>query len=234
MEIKYIRNKKNQIVIGISDNEIFYLNNQLEKQKQEEQSIFFIKNSSSLLIDYIKDCAFRLSTILLLQEELENIDNDYLGYIEEEIKNYSKEWKIIIDRINTMPYEIILFEKEASGHASAWSDKLYISCENGLFTLISTRKHYLSASEIIQYYGLEDEDWEFWNRTLDNGEMIVLCNQEVENAQNLIDNIIYILTNEEQWHIEEDEIDWKYIAEKLITNHETESIGNDLLNILIK
>ena len=163
--MKIIRNNKNQIVIGVTKSEIYYYDYELEGIKQEEQINFFEENTSLLSIDYIKNSVFRLTTILLLQVELNNIDNNNLGFIKEELKKYNKDWVTIIDRMDMVPYEIILYDREGAGPASSWRDKLYITKEKSSFFLTSTREPYLSASEIIDYYGLEDD--EFWDIVLD-------------------------------------------------------------------
>ena len=224
--MKIIRNKKNQIVIGVTDHYLYYLTSELESIKDEEQISFFKENANSLSINLIKDNCYRLITILNLQIEYENIDEVEYKYIIEEIKNYSNEWKEIIQGINFSPFEIILLEDSSSSMFSSTNDKLYISKEKNSFNLTSCREPNLSAYEIIEYFGL-DHGY-FWDVTLDSGEMIVFNSEDIENAQDLNENIKYILTNEEQWDIPEDKIDWTTIIEVLIKNDETESIGKEL------
>lgn len=224
--MKIIRNKKNQIVIGVTESDIHYYDYELDGHKQEEQIIFFKENATSLSFDYIKDNVFRLSTILLLQVELGNLNNDYLEFTKDVLKKYTVEWEIIIDRMDMVPYEITLYDKEGAGPASSWRDKLYMTKEQDSFFLTSTREPYLSASEIIDYYGLEDDA--FWDVVLDNGEMIETNSEVIVNAQDLIKNIKTILANTEQWDIPEDRIDWTIIIEILISNNSTRRIGKEL------
>lgn len=230
METKIIRNKKNQIVLGINNEELFYLGNQLDDQEQEENINFFMERSLSLSIKHIEDCVYRLTTILDLQEEYGNIESSQLKVIYQEMKSYSHRWKTIVNRIDNEPFEIMIYSKEGSGRISSWEDKLYLYKEDKVLYLTSCRKDNLTACERIEYYGIEVDG--YWDSMLDNGEMILFTSDAINNIYDLIKNITAILTNEEHWSLKENEINWRHVIEVLINNLQTEGIGRELKDVL--
>ncbi len=119
---------------------------------------------------------------------------------------------------------------EGSGPASSWIDYLYILYGNSSFDLCSSRKGYLSASEIIDYYGLEEN--EYWDQIQANGEFIEENILEIKTVNELQDCIISILTNEEKWNMREADIDWREIIDVLLHHMATYKLGIELKSMI--
>jgi len=119
---------------------------------------------------------------------------------------------------------------EGSGPASAWMDYLFLNDSNQTFDLCSSRKGYLSASEIIEYYGLGDE--KYWDQIQANGEFFIEEILEIKNGKELHDVIVLLLENEEQWNIMKDDIDWAKIVDVLFHNKATLKLGIELKSLI--
>ena len=119
---------------------------------------------------------------------------------------------------------------EGSGPASSWMDYLFLNDSNKTFNLCSSSKGYLSASEIIDYYGLGDE--EYWDQIQANGEFFIEEILEIKNGKELHDGIVLLLENEEQWNILKDDIDWAKIVDILFHNKATLKLGKELKSLI--
>lgn len=196
-----------------------------EDEEIEMESItteqLFIENNGGL----------KLHTILDYQEELGVIadKNDIIKKIKKEIYELAQ---IIFDYekiISSLNQRVLIAEREGSGHASAWMDYLYLDCRFKSIELDSSRLLFLSASEIIEYYGLEED--EYWNHIQANGEFIESQISNIKNAKELYDGIIDLLTRE-QWNLKKDEINWSEIISVLIQHKATNKIGIELRSII--
>jgi len=134
------------------------------------------------------------------------------------------------ESISSLEERIVLLEMEGSGPASAWMDYLFLNDSNKTFDLCSSRKWYLSASEIIEYYGLGDE--EYWDQIQANGEFFIEEILEIKNGKELHDVIVLLLENEEQWNIMKDDIDWAKIVDVLFHNKATHKLGKELKSLI--
>ena len=174
------------------------------------------------------NAGLKIKTILDFQEELEIITD--VDFVINEIKENCSVLAEMIheyeDSISVLDNRIVLLEMEGSGHTSAWMDYIYLVQENDSFILFSSRKALLSASEIIEYYGLGEN--EYWDQIQVNGEFIEQCFSPITSAQELYDGVTAILKDNEQWTTEIDELDWKSIIEVLLCNKATYQMGLEL------
>ena len=224
--MEYIKDKSGTIVLAFDGDNIYYHFQEPDNNPEPDQSISIehlsIENNGGL----------KLYTILDLQVELDIITdkNDIVRNIKKNIPYLAhliKEHEAIISAIND---RIVLMEMEGSGPASSWIDYLYILYDNSSFDLCSSRKGYLSASEIIDYYGLEEN--EYWDQIQANGEFIEENILEIKTVNELQDGIISILTNEEKWNMREADIDWTTIVDVLLHNKATHMLGIELKSLI--
>ena len=134
------------------------------------------------------------------------------------------------ESISSLKKRIVLLEMEVSAPASAGMSYLFLVGGNKTFDLCNSHRGYLSASEIIEYYGLDEN--EYWNQIQANGEFIEKIITNIESAKDLHDGIVLLLENEEQWNIVEDDIDWKKIVDVLFHNKATLKLGIELKSLI--
>jgi len=224
--MEYIKDKSGTIVLAFDGDNLFYHLQEPDNDSEPEQSI------STEHLSIANNGGLKLFTILDLQEELDIITDK--NYIVKKIKknipylaHLIKEHEAIISSIND---RIVLMEMDGSGPASSWMDYLYIVYSNNSFDLCSSRVVYLSASEIIDYYGLEEN--EYWDQIQANGEFIEENILEIKTVNELHDGIISILTNEEKWNMKEAEIDWREIVDELLLHNATHKLGIELKSMI--
>lgn len=220
--MEYIKDKKGTIVIAFDGDNLHYLTQEPDGDMELNESIS-IKQLRAENVGGLK-----LFTILNLQEELGIISD--INYVVKKIKKtipllaqLIKEYE---DSISSLSERIILLEMEGSGPTSGWMDYLFLEESNRTFHLYSSRRDFLSASEKIEYYGLGES--EYWDQIQPNGEFIEGEISEIKNGYELHDEIVLLLKMEEQWNMEEDEIDWEAIVEILLNNKGTNNLGIEL------
>jgi len=176
----------------------------------------------------------KLYTIIELQEELDIISDT--KYIITKIRKTIPHLAQIISEheksICSLKKRIVLLEMEVSAPAPAGMSYLFLVGGNKTFDLCSSHRGYLSASEIIEYYGLDEN--EYWDQIQANGEFIEEIITDIETVKDLHDGIVLLLKNEEQWNIEEDEINWVRIVNALLDNKNTYKLGIELKSMIIK
>jgi hypothetical protein len=226
--MEYIKDKSGTIILAFDGDNIYYHFQEPDDDPEPEPD-------QSISIEHLRlenNGGLKLFTILDLLEELDIITdkNDILRKVKKNIPYLAhliKEHEAIISAIND---RIVLMKMEGSGPASSWIDYLYILYGNSSFDLCSSRMGYLSASEIIDYYGLEEN--EYWDQIQANGEFIEENILEIKTVNELQDGIISILTNEEKWNMKEAEIDWREIVDVLIHNMATHKLGIELKSMI--
>ena len=224
--MEYIKDNSGKIVLAFDGNNLYF-----HSQEPDEDSDF----NESISIEQLKvenNGGLKLYTILDLQEERDIISDT--KYIINKIKKTIPYLAQIIseheESISSLEERIVLLEMEGSGPASAWMDYLFLNDSNKTFDLCSSRKGYLSASEIIEYYGLGDE--EYWDQIQANGEFFIEDILEIKNGKELHDGIVLLLENEEQWNIMKDDIDWEIIVDVLFHNKATLKLGIELKSLI--
>ena len=222
----FIKDKSGKIVLAFDGDNLYF-----HSQEPDEDSDF----KESISIEQLKvenNGGLKLYTILDLQEERDIISDT--NYIINKIKNTIPYLAQIIseheESISSLEERIVLLEMEGSGPASAWMDYLFLNDSNQTFDLCSSRKGYLSASEIIEYYGLGDE--KYWDQIQANGEFFIEEILEIKNGKELHDVIVLLLENEEQWNIMKDDIDWAKIVDVLFHNKATLKLGIELKSLI--
>ncbi len=230
--MEYIRDKSGNIVLAFDGDNLYFHSQELDI---ESESDIGSEPDESISIENLSNQnngGLKLYTILDLQQQLDIIsDTNYIirkikktiPYLADIIKKHEASISLLNDRI-------VLMEMEGSGPASSWMDYLYIVYGNNSFDLCSSRKGYLSASEIIEYYGLEEN--EYWDQIQATGESIEEEILEIKTVNELHDGIISILTKEEQWNMKEDEIDWRKILDVLIHHKATNKLGIELKSMI--
>ena len=129
------------------------------------------------------------------------------------------------DSIALLSKRIVLLELEGSGQASSWKDYIYLIVDSDSISLCSSRKGFLYASEIIQLYGLGEN--EYWDQIQVNGEFIEQSFSQITSSQVLYDAVNAILSSD-QWKMKTDEVDWKSLIEVLIQNTHANQMGIEL------
>ena len=239
--MEFIKDKTQTIVMALDDNELYYFDQEpdefSELNETEIMNLFINGECESILYEQLKDDSdgwLKLETIIELQEEMDIISN--VDYIINEIKNKSLFLaKIITEYEKSIAFlsdRIVLLEIEGSGSASAWMDFLFLVEGNNTFDLCSSRKGYFSASEKIEYFGLGEH--EYWNQTQANGEFIEDEITDIKTVKELHDGIVLLLKNDEQWNLNEDEIDWVTIVDVLLHNKATHKLGVELRLVVFK
>ena len=201
---------------------------------EEDEEEFEIDGLNSIRIEYldINDSGgLKLYTLLEYQKELGVFTDieQVVQSIKENIPYLSRLLDDYYSSIAALNKRIVLLEVEGSGPASSWSTILYLIDETGHFTLESSRKRNESASEIVEYYGLGNN--EYWNQIQANGEFVQQQISNIKSGEDLFNGIIEILANEEHWNIKEENIKWQLIINNLVANSSTHKIGLELKNI---
>lgn len=221
MRMKYIKEKSGNIVLAFDNENLYYNTHEVNEDSKLEETISFAQ------LRLGGNGGLKLRTILDFQEELEIIAD--IDYVVSEIKQNIPVLSELIqkheDSIVLLNNRIVLLELESSGHASAWKDYLYLVKENDSFILFSSRKALLSASDIIEYYGLCEN--EYWDQIQVNGEFIEQCFANITSPQMLYDAVNGILASD-QWMMKTEDVDWKSIIEVLLKNKHTNQIGIEL------
>jgi hypothetical protein len=220
--MEFIKDKSGVVVLTLDDENLYYRTIEVFEDSKFDEFLSF---------DYLKlagNGGLKLMTILDLQEELEIITD--VDFVINEIKENCPVLAEMIheyeDSISVLDNRIVLLEIEGSGHTSAWVDYIYLVQENDSFILFTSRKALLSASEIIEYYGLGEN--EYWDQIQVNGEFIKQFFSPITSAHELYDGITAILTDNEQWAVKIDDLDWKSIIEVLLCNKATYQMGIEL------
>lgn len=220
--MKHIKDQNGITILAADNDNLYYLYHLSESDSIFEEVISFAQ------LRLGGNAGLKIRTILDFQEELEIITD--IDFVINEIKENCPVLAEMIheyeDSISVLDNRIVLLELEGSAHASSWLDYLYLVQENDSFKLFSSHKALLSASEIIEYYGLGEN--EYWDQIQVNGEFIEQCFSQITSAQELYDGLTAILTDNEQWTTEIDELDWKSIIEVLLYNKATYQMGLEL------
>lgn len=219
--MEYIKDKLGAVVLAFDNENLYYNTHELDKDSRLEECIGFAQ------LRLGGNGGLKLRTILEFQEELGIITD--IDYVLNDIKQTTHILSEIIheyeDSISSLNNRIVLLEMEGSGHASVWKDYLCLIVENDSLTIYSSRKGALTASEIIEYYGLGEN--EYWDQIQVNGEFIEQCFSQITSSQVFCDTVNAILTSD-QWMMKPDEVDWKSIVEVLLSNTCTNQMGIEL------
>ena len=226
--MEYIKDKSGKIVLAFDGENLYYHSQEPDEDSDLDESISIeqlrVGNNGGL----------KLYTIIELQEELDIISDT--KYIITKIRKTIPHLAQIISEheksISSLKKRIVLLEMEVSAPASAGMSYLFLVGGNKTFNLCRSHRGYLSASEIIEYYGLGEN--EYWDQIQANGEFIEEIITDIETVKDLHDGIVLLLKNEEQWNIEEDEINWVRIVNALLDNKNTYKLGIELKSMIIK
>jgi len=226
--MEYIKDKSGEIVLAFDGENLYYHSQEPDEDSDLDESISIeqlrVENNGGL----------KLYTIIELQEELDIISDT--KYIITKIRKTIPHLAQIISEheksICSLKKRIVLLEMEVSAPAPAGMSYLFLVGGNKTFDLCSSHRGYLSASEIIEYYGLDEN--EYWDQIQANGEFIEEIITDIETVKDLHDGIVLLLKNEEQWNIEEDEINWVRIVNALLDNKNTYKLGIELKSMIIK
>lgn len=224
--MEYIKEKSGTIVLAFDGDNLYFHSQEPDEDSDLDESISIeqlkVENNGGL----------KLYTILDLQRELDIVSDT--TYIIRKIKKSLPSLAQIIEEheasISSLKKRIVLLEMEGSGPASACMDYVYLVKDSNTIDLISSRKDYLSASEIIEYYGLGEN--EYWDQLQANGEFIVNEIADIETAQELYDGIVSLLNNGEQWNLNEDDINWIKITNVMLHNKVTHKLGIELKSLI--
>ena len=186
---------------------------------------------SSISLDHLLDDyhgGLKLLTILNLQVEL-NLISDLDGFKKEVCKKSAllrrviENHQIVLDKMNE---RTIILEIETSGPASSFNRLLFLTCAEDGFELASSSDPSLLSTEIIEYYGLEDN--EFWDQIQSNGEFFETGIENIKTGEHLFNGVVSILTNEDLWKMQKEEIPWQHILDSLLNDNRTKAIGEEL------
>lgn len=223
--MNYIKNKQGVLIIAFDGEHLFY-NIDVDFDGDDWNDM------SSIPIEYLdinNNGGLKLFTLLEYQKELGVLAD--IDEVVHSIKLNIPYLSSLIDSYNSTIVElenrIILLEEEGSGPASSWTDRLYLNDDD--FTIRSSRKGNESASEIIDYYGLGNN--EYWDQIQANGEFVDQSIPNIKSGEDLYKGIMEILTNEAQWNMKKEDINWQLIINNLVSNSATEKIGLALKNI---
>lgn len=216
-------------IILAYDGQILYYNT-----SEEDEEEFKIEDLNSIPIDYLdtnNSGGLKLFTLLEYQKEL-GVFTDVEQVVQSIKDNIPYLSRLIDDyysSIAALNKRLVLLDEEGSGPASSWSAILYLIDKGSHFTIVSSRKAYESASEILEFYGLGNN--EYWNQIQANGEFVQQQISNLKSGEDLFKGIIEILADEEHWNIKEENIKWQLIINNLVTNSLTQKIGEELKNI---
>jgi hypothetical protein len=216
-------NDVGRIIIALDDRYLYF--NSIEPDDNSIPSSSIPLND--LLDDHNGD--MKLLTILNLQVELDLV-SDFDSFKKEFFNKSTlfrrviENHQIVLDRLNE---RTIILEIEKSGPASSFNLLLFLRCDEHEFELVSSRDPYLLASEIIEYYGFEDN--EFWDQIQSNGEFFEMGIDYIKTGEHLYNGVVSILTNEELWNMRKEEIPWQHILDSLLNDNRTKAIGEELV-----
>jgi hypothetical protein len=218
--MEYIRDLNGAIILSADDFYLYYA-------YDEDMNVADLYATEICQFAESKNGGLKLNTILDFQEELGFVFNR--STVLHDIK---EKFSFLIPAIlsielaeSLMNSRLVLTEKEGCGPGSSYTDYLYLIVENDSLTVCSSRKGALSASEIIEYYGLGEN--EYWDQIQVNGEFIEQCFSQITSPQVFCDTVNAILTSD-QWMMKPDEVDWKSIVEVLLLNTCTTQLGIEL------
>lgn len=170
----------------------------------------------------------KLFTIIELQVEIGIVSELDLFVIE--LCNWSTFLNKIISShqsiVERLYDRLILLERQASGPVSGYRDLLYVTFEEQGFNLESSIASNLLPTEIIEYYGLGEND--FWDQVQANGEFIEEEIRNIKLVEDFFNAVNSILTNKKQWDIPEKKIPWRKIIEALLMEDNTKTLGDKL------
>ncbi len=223
--MNYIKNKQGVLIIAFDGEHLFY-------NVDEDFDGDDLNDMSSIPIEHLdidNNGGLKLFTLLEYQMELGVLSD--IDEVLHSIKLNIPYLSSLIDDYNStivaLNKRVVLLVEEGSGPASSWTDRLYLN-EDG-FTIRSSRKGNESASEIIENYGLGNN--EYWDQIQANGEFVEQSFPNIKSGEDLYKGIMEILTNEAQWNMKEEDINWQLIINNLVSNSSTEKIGLALKNI---
>ena len=219
----YFTNDVGRIIIALDDRYLYF--NRIEPDDNS------IPSSSIPLNDLLHDYngGLKLLTILNLQDEL----NLVAGFDSFKTEFFNKSTlfrrvienhQIVLDKLNE---RTIILEIEKSGPVSSFNDLLFLTSDEHKFELVSSRATDLLPSEIIEYYGFEDN--EFWDQIQSNGEFFEMQIEYIKTGEQLFNGLVSILTNEELWNMRKEEIPWQHILDSLLNDNRTKAIGEELV-----
>jgi hypothetical protein len=221
-----IKDNNGKIILAYVGPILFY------NTSEQEDEEFDIEDWSSIPFEHLdinNNGGLKLFTLLEYQKELGVLTD--IDEVVHSIKLNIPYLSTLIDDYNSTIVElenrIILLEEEGSGPATSWTDRLYLNDDG--FKIQSSRKGNESASEIIDYYGLGNN--EYWDQIQANGEFIEQSIFNIKSGEDLYKGIIELLTNEEQWNIKEEDINWQLIINNLVAKSAMEKIGLELKKI---
>ncbi len=225
--MKYIKDKSGTIVLAFDGETLYY--------RTQEESISDLELDESLSIQHLaleNNGSLKLAVILDLLEDLGIITD--IDFIKNSIKkNIPILAKLLFDHeiaVSSDKDRIVLIEKESDGPLISHKDILYLDVNS--FDLYISRKSYHSASEIIEYYGLENN--EYWDQIQSNGEFIEGEYLDIENAGDLLEGIKTLLSSNDSCGILFDEINFWEIIEKLSKYKVTRKLSTELQSYFIR
>jgi hypothetical protein len=222
----FIKDNNGKDILAFDGIELFYKTRESDDNQELEESI------SIKILNNDNTGAFKLFTILELQKELGLVSD--INFLITEIKSHFTDLAKIIENyeraIKYLEKRIVLEEIEGSSYTSSWIDRLYVIIENNSINLYCSKEGYLSASEKIEYYGLEEN--EYWTQIQANGEFIEDVIIDIKNANELFDSIVLMYSKNEGWGIDRDQINWTNIINCLENNKETNVIGYELKSFI--
>ena len=224
--MQYIKDNSGKVVLAFDGNNLYF-----NSQEQDSDSDSEMDESISLeKLRLVNNGGLKLNTILEYQKELAIISDtkDILKKIISSIPHLSE---ILVQHekaCKSINRRIVLLEREFSGPAFSGRIRLCLDGHD-MFDLYSSTKGNLSASERIEYYGLDSND--YWDQIQATGEFFEHTISKIKTARELHEGIITILTKAEQWNMKEDEIEWKIIIDALLSNKATCKMGIELQSI---
>lgn len=224
----FIKDKAGKVVLAFDADSLYF-----HSQEPDEDSEF----ENSITIHQIRDennGVLKLFTLLDLQEELDIISdkNFIVSKIRQLIPQVSHSISKHEEFVSNLANRIILLKLEFSGPASGGISCLFLDGGDKRYDLSISNRPYLSASEILEYYGLGEN--EYWDQIQANGEFIESTIPDIETGKELYNGIALLLKNDENWNLEEHKINWVEISETLMNNHKTSQLGTELKSIITK
>jgi len=223
--MQYIQDKSGKTILAFDGDNLYFRSQEPDEDSELDESISIeqlrVENNGGL----------KFYTILGLQKEL-NIISDIKYIITKVKKTVPYLAQIILEHeksISLLKKRIILLKMEVSGPASAGMLYLFLLGSNKTFDLCSSSRGYISAAEIIEYYGLGEND--YWDQIQANGEFIEERISSIKNAKELREGIVLCLKTNEQWNHIKIEINWSEIVITLLQNKLTHKLGLELKSI---
>lgn len=224
--MEYIKDQSGKTILAFDDENLYFRSQEPDENSELDESISIeqlrVENNGGL----------KFYTILGLQKEL-NIISD-TKYIITKIKKTVPYLAQIISEheksISLLKKRIVLLEMELSGPVSSGMLYLFLVGSNKKIDLCSSHRGYISAAEIIEYYGLGEN--EYWDQIQANGEFFEKTITDIATAKDLHDGIVLLLENVEQWNIKKEHIDWTEIVSALLYNKPTHKLGIELKSLI--